>query len=74
MIDLLGVIVKNARIRAKLTQEELSVMMGVSSRHIMYIENSRQKPSYNLLFRLIRALSIPADWIFYPELNQTSNG
>jgi hypothetical protein len=29
--------------------------------------NCNQTPSYNLLFRLIRELEIPADSIFYPE-------
>ena len=34
----------------------------------MSIENGRQKPSYNLLYRLVRELSIPANLIFYPEI------
>ena len=33
-------------------------------------ENEHQKPSYELLFRLVRELTIPADTIFYPELGQ----
>jgi DNA-binding XRE family transcriptional regulator len=37
----------------------------------MSIENENKKPSYDVLFRLIRELSIPADTIFFPENSQT---
>lgn len=33
----------------------------------MSIENENKKPSYDVLFRLIRELGISADTIFYPE-------
>ena len=33
----------------------------------MSIENENRKPSYNVLFHLIRELGISADTIFYPE-------
>jgi len=33
----------------------------------MAIENERSKPSYEVLYKLIRELHIPADSIFYPE-------
>ena len=33
----------------------------------MSIENENKKPSYSVLFQLIRELGIPADTIFYPE-------
>lgn len=35
----------------------------------MAIENENKKPSYNILFRLVRELGIPADLIFYLENN-----
>jgi DNA-binding XRE family transcriptional regulator len=60
-------VVKTARRELGKTQSELALRLEVSKRHIMSIENNRQKPSYDLLFRLIRELSIPADLIFYPE-------
>jgi DNA-binding XRE family transcriptional regulator len=37
----------------------------------MSIENENKKPSYKVLFNLIRELGISADKIFYPE-NETS--
>lgn len=33
----------------------------------MSLENENKKPSYDVLFRLIRELRISADTIFYPE-------
>ena len=69
--DVLGALVRYARKRAGLTQSELAMMVGVSARHIQYIEGSRQKPGYKVLFRLIRSLSIPAESIFYPEIDDS---
>jgi transcriptional regulator with XRE-family HTH domain len=66
--DRLGVIIKSARRAKHLTREQLAAALDISSRHLSAIENENQKPSYELLYHLIRELSIPADTIFYPEL------
>jgi len=71
-MDKLGIIIKDARIIKGMTRNELAKKLQVTPRHIMSIENSKQKPSYYLLFRLIRELSIPANLIFYPEATQTN--
>jgi transcriptional regulator with XRE-family HTH domain len=69
-IDILGTVIKEARVTAGLTHMDLAAKLKISQRHLMYIENSRQKPGYKLLFRMIRELAIPADLIFYPELTR----
>jgi len=66
--DRLGSIIKSARISKQLTRKELGEKLCITQRHLIAIENENQKPSYDLLFNLIRELSIPADTIFYPEL------
>lgn len=66
-IDNLGAVIKAARQQAGITRKELAAKLRVSARHLMNIENSQQKPSYDLLYRLIRELYVPADIIFYPE-------
>jgi len=66
-VDNLGALIKNARKQNNMTQEQLALQLGVTARHIMYIENSKQKPSYKLLFQLVHVLSIPTGSIFYPE-------
>ena len=63
----LGVIVKAARLKKGLTQEAHAERVGVGTRHIMKIENEGGNPSYDLLYKIVRELHIPADSIFYPE-------
>ena len=63
----LGGAIKTARIERHLTQKELAKRLSISSHYLMSIENKRQIPSCDLLFRIIRALEISADTIFYPE-------
>jgi len=65
--DKLGAVIKDARFAAKMTRMELAAILGISQRHLMYIENGNHKPSFDLLFQIIQALSIPADRIFHPE-------
>ena len=65
--ELLGNVIKEAREKAKLTKEILAEEVGVSVRYIYRIENEGKKPSYDVLYKLIRALSISPDSIFYPE-------
>jgi len=70
----LGANIKAARIEMKLTQEQLAEKVELSLRYIMSIENENRKPAYDKLFRIIRALGIDANDIFYPEktLSDTS--
>jgi transcriptional regulator with XRE-family HTH domain len=63
----LGAIIKAARLSKGLTQEILAEKVGIGLRHIMAIENEGSYPSYEVLYKLIRELHIPADLIFYPE-------
>ena len=63
----MGSIVKDARLKKGLTQETLAESAGVGLRHLMGIENEGNFPSYEVLYKLIRELNIPSDFIFYPE-------
>jgi len=63
----LGSVLKATRLDKKLTREQLSEKVGIGYRHLMGIENKNKTPGFNVLFRLIRELGIPADMIFYPE-------
>ena len=62
-----GLIFKTARERAGITVEALAEMAGVSERYIYRIENEGKKPSYDVLYHLIRALDLSPDLLFYPE-------
>jgi transcriptional regulator with XRE-family HTH domain len=69
--DQLGSILKNARKSRKLTRDQLSEKIHISYRYLTAIENENKKPSYDVLFKLIRELGISANEIFYPE-NQSN--
>jgi len=71
-LDQLGDIIKAARLDKGLTREKLAEFIHITPRYLMSIENENKKPSYEVLFRLIRQLGISADTIFYPE-TQHSN-
>ena len=65
--DILGDVIKSARQSPDFTMESLAAKIGVTERHLYRIENEGQKPSYDVLYKLIRELSIDPDRIFYPE-------
>lgn len=65
--DRLGSILKAARKTKGFTREQLAEMLSITPRYLMSIENENKKPSYDVLFRLVRELGISADTIFYPE-------
>jgi transcriptional regulator with XRE-family HTH domain len=66
-LDILGNVIKTARKARGLTREQFAEIINITPRYLMSIENENKKPSYDVLFRLIRELGISADKIFYPE-------
>ena len=65
--ETLGSILKAAREIAGITIEALVEKAGITERYLYRIENEGKKPSFDVLYKLIRELSISADSIFYPE-------
>ena len=65
--DILSSVIKSARENADITIEALAAKIGISERYEYRIENEQKRPSFNVLFRLIRALAINSDLIFYPD-------
>lgn len=63
----LGNIIKSARQNKKITMELLAEKIGVTERYLYRIENEGKTPSYDVLYKIIRELSINPDLIFYPE-------
>jgi transcriptional regulator with XRE-family HTH domain len=70
--DILGSILKSARKDRGLTREQLAEIINITPRYLMSIENENKKPSYDILFKLIRELGINSDTIFYPECQKTN--
>lgn len=65
--DNLGNVIKTAREKAGITIEYLATNVGITERYLYRIENEGQKPSFDVLYKLTRKLSISTDMIFYPE-------
>ena len=65
--ETLGSILKAAREIAGITIEALAEKAGITERYLYRIENEGKKPSFDVLYKLFRELSISADSIFYPE-------
>lgn len=65
--ETLGDIIKSARKTADITMEVLAEKIGITERYLYRIENEGKKPSFDILYKLIRELNIKPDSIFYPE-------
>ena len=65
--DMLGDVIKNARLQAEVTMEALAERVGVTERYLYRIENEGKIPSYDVLNKLIRELSIDPYLIHFPE-------
>jgi transcriptional regulator with XRE-family HTH domain len=63
-LDNLGGAIKSARQARGITQSQLAERLGITIRHLKAIENSGQKPSYDLLARTVRELDISGDTVF----------
>lgn len=63
----LGDVIKAARQKSGLTIEELANRIDITVRYLYRIENEGKKPSYDVLYKLIRELAISPDSIFYPD-------
>lgn len=66
-IKTLGDIIKSACQKNGITIEMLADRIDITERYLYRIENEGKKPSYDVLYRLIRELSISSDSIFYPR-------
>lgn len=71
--ETIGNILKKARQNSNLTIEELAFRTGITPRYLYRLENEGRKPSFDVLYSLIRELSISPDLIFYPEKENTDS-
>ena len=59
--------VKEHRIRLELTQETLAKLVSVTRQTIIAIEKGGYTPSVELALKLVRALEIPLEQLFWLE-------
>ena len=63
----LGLFFKNARHEQKLTYEELAEKADMSSRYLKELENGGRVPSFPKIRKLICALNVSPEPLFYPN-------
>ena len=67
---LLGKKIAEIRTGKGLTQEKLAEMVNYSANHIAKLESARTNPSFDLLVKIAKAMSIPVKDLFdYNDLN-----
>ncbi len=59
----LGEELKRAREEARLTQEQVAASAGIDRPHLSLLENNHKSPTVDTLFRICRALGVPASEI-----------
>ena len=65
----IGLALKRAREKSKMTQEQLAYILDRSPRTIMYNENNGQHPSLNSLYQMVTMFDISVDQYFFPSKN-----
>lgn len=69
---ILGDVMKTARGKTDLSQQQVAKAAGVDNRTILNIENYRGNPLFSNLYALVRFYKLDPRVIFYPELQQQS--
>lgn len=63
----MGAVIQKARVAHGKTQTELAEKIEVSLRTVIAIETGKRNPTFEVLYKIVRELSIPADLIFRPD-------
>lgn len=66
-IAALGKQIRTARKKADLTQEQLSALCHVSTKHLANIEKGIMNPSYEILLAIFRVLPVSLDALILPR-------
>ena len=57
-LDTFGTVLRQLRLKRKLTQDQLSEMVGVASPYISMLESGHKYPNLDMLFKLSDALEV----------------
>lgn len=61
-----GKLIQAARVSKGITQSALAEQIDASLRTVIAIENGNRNPTFETIYNIVQALSIPADLIFRP--------
>ena len=59
----IGTRIRNNRLRLKLTQEDLSLMLGVTQKNISFYENNARVPPADILINLTKIFNVTSDYL-----------
>ena len=68
--NLIGLRIKHYRTERNISQEDLGDIVGISTRHIINIENGNKGPSLTLLVAIANALDVSADDLLLDNLSR----
>lgn len=60
----LGNTIRHFRKKQEMTQEDLSIRVGVTTKYIQYIESAKRIPSLKLLYKIARVLNVKVKDLF----------
>ncbi len=63
----MDIIIQEARIAHGMTQSALAEKIDISLRTVIAIETGKRNPTFEVLYKMVRELNIPADLIFRPD-------
>ncbi len=69
----IGERIRYYRIKANLTQEELSEQIGISQKHLSRIESGYHNSHFVTIMEIAKALNVPVD-VFTEDLGENPNG
>lgn len=61
----IGDIIRNARLKNKMTVSQLSELLGISDRYLLKIENENKIPSFKVMHKIVNILFIDANEFYY---------
>ena len=73
LLEALGKKIRTYRKKKHMTQEELAAESNVDRHTISNIENGKEDPGYARLYKILKALQMPADALFYHDSTNEKN-
>ena len=68
LLSEIGEVIRNYRKEKKVPQAKLADLSGIDRHTLSNIENGASNLRFITLHKIVRALHMPADFLFYPEI------
>ena len=68
-----GLAIKEARIKQRLTREQVGALIEIDPRYLTNIKNKGQHPSIQVLYDIVSLLNVSVDEFFLPNSDRMKN-